>query len=79
MSSTTFGRVLYELTITIFLANSADDKLALFFFQKIGFDSSNYLSPKETFCLKCQIIFSGENKKNYLECRLLKFTEHVQH
>ena len=37
-----------------------------FFFslQKTGFDISCKLSPKETVCMKCQSLFSGENMKN---------------
>ena len=43
--------------------------------QIIGFDISCKLSPSEAICMKCQIQFSGENKKNVLnisKCRLLK-------
>ena len=57
-------------------ADSADDKMIFFFFnffQKIGFDISSKLSPRETICMKCQIPFSGENKKNISKCHLLKF------
>ena len=38
---------------------------------KTGFDISYKLSPLETVCMKCQIMFSGENK-NIPICRLLK-------
>ena len=34
-----------------------------YFSQKIGFDISCKLSPKETICMNCQSLFSGENKK----------------
>ena len=34
-----------------------------YFSQKTGFDSSCKLSPMETICMKCQILFSGKNKK----------------
>ena len=46
-------------------ANSADEKLMIFsyFSPKIGFDITCKLSPEETVCIKCQIIFSGINKK----------------
>ena len=48
-------------------ANSADYKVMIFFFlffsQKIGFVISCKLSPKETFCMKCQILFSRQIKK----------------
>ena len=57
---------------TIVLANSADDKLEIFF-QKTGFVISCKLSPEETVCMKCQNLFSGKNKnKNISVCRLLK-------
>ena len=44
---------------------SADDILKYFsyFLQKKGFDISCKLSPVETICMKCQILFSGKNKK----------------
>ena len=32
--------------------------------QKTGFDISCKLSPMETICMKCQILFSRKNKKN---------------
>ena len=35
----------------------------LFFFQKTGFDISCKLSPVETICMKCQILFSRKIKK----------------
>ena len=38
------------------------------FFQKTGFDISCQLSPKETFGMNCQILFSGKNKKNISKC-----------
>ena len=45
---------------------SADNILKLFsdfFFQKIGFDISCKLSPKETICMNCQSLFSEKKKK----------------
>ena len=39
---------------------------------QIGFEISCKLSPMETICMKCQILFSGENKKKISICRLLK-------
>ena len=46
----------------------------LFFPQKIDFDMSCKLSSGEAVCMKCQSLFSGENKKLYHEyCRQLKF------
>ena len=55
-------------------ANSADDKLMIFFLffffpQKTDFNISCKLSPPETICKKCQNLFSG---KNISICRLLK-------
>ena len=35
-----------------------------YFSYKIGFDNSCKLSPKETICMKCQILFYRKNKKN---------------
>ena len=37
-----------------------------YFPQKTGFDISCKLSPMETICIKCQIMFSGKNKKNVI-------------
>ena len=34
------------------------------FFPEKGFDISCKVSSKETICMKCQILFSGKNKKN---------------
>ena len=44
-----------------------------FFLQKIGFDISCKLSPKEIVCMKCQRLLSGKNEKYISKCRLLKF------
>ena len=41
-----------------------------------GFDISCKLSPLETICLKCQILFSGKNKKN-ISRHLLKMLRSV--
>ena len=45
---------------------SADNILKYFsyFSQKTGYDISCRLSPKETICMKCHILFSEKNKKN---------------
>ena len=44
-------------------------EIFLYISQKIGFDSSCKLSPKETICMKCQILFSRKKKeeKNFFE------------
>ena len=73
------GNVL-ELTFTTLLAISGDDKLVIFsyFSQKTGFDISCESSPKETICMKCQNLFSGEKKKKKNSvCRLLKILPRV--
>ena len=56
-------------------ASSAADTLVIFFFyfyQKTGFDISCKFSLSETICMKFQISFSGNNKKNISNCHLLK-------
>ena len=53
-------------TVTTLWANSADDILTIlfsYFTQNVGFYISCKLSPTETICMKCQILFPGENKK----------------
>ena len=55
------------LTLSTLWANSADNKLVIFFlifYWKIGFDISCKLSPKEAICMKCQIPFCllGDSK-----------------
>ena len=67
------------LTFTTLWANSADDKLMIFFlfFQKIGFVISCKLSSKETICMKCQSLFYGTNKKNISKFCLQKFLPSV--
>ena len=35
-----------------------------YFSLKTGFDTPCKFSPKETVCMKCQTMFSGENGKN---------------
>ena len=50
-----------------------NDQIFFFiFFKKTGSDTSCKLSPKETISMKCQILFSGKNKKNISKCHLLK-------
>ena len=48
------------------------------FFQRKGFDISYKLSLMETICMKCQILFSGKNKKNVSVCCLLKLPRVVK-
>ena len=62
-SKTTINGSQYMLTLSMLLANSADDKLMIFspenrirhFMQTVS---------KEKICMKCQILFAGKNKKN---------------
>ena len=50
----------------ILFSGTADDILKYFLYisQKTGFDILCKLSPMESICMKCQILFSGKNKKN---------------
>ena len=49
-----------------------------YFSQKTGFAISCKLSPLETICMKCQILFSREKKrKNISKCCLLKILPRV--
>ena len=44
---------------------SPDGILKYFYFsQETGFDISCKLSPLETICMKCQLLFSGNNNNN---------------
>ena len=70
--------VSFRFNITTLLGNSADNKLIVFvlfcfFSQKIRLDISCELSPKETTCMKCQMQFSGKNRKIVSRCHLLNF------
>ena len=53
------------------------DNIFLIFPIKTEFDISCKLPPLETFCLKCQILFSGKNEKNISKCHLLKILTRV--
>ena len=70
-----WGINLYH-SLGIFSRRQIDD-IFLIFFQKTGFDISCKLSPKETICMKCHILFSEKNKKNISKCRLLKILPRV--
>ena len=65
---------LVPLAFTTLLANSADDKFVtvFLFFKKTGFDILCKLSPMETVCMKCQLLFSGKKRKIISICRLQK-------
>ena len=43
----------------------------------MGFDSSCKLSPVETVCMKCQILFSEKNKKNIISLLSAEFAPRV--
>ena len=45
--------------------------------QKTGFYKFCKLSPLETICIKCQILFSGKHMKNVSKCRLVKILPRV--
>ena len=62
------GRFSRQQTFDIFLIFSSE----------IGSDTSCKLSPKETICMKCQILFSRKNKKKISKCCLLKFLPSMQ-
>ena len=47
------------------------------FYTKVGFDILWKLSPKETICMKCQSIFSEENKKNIIDLPYAEFAKRV--
>ena len=58
-------------SLGIFSRQQIDD-IFLIFSQKTGFDILCKLSAaEETICMKCQILFSGKNKKNISKCHLL--------
>ena len=46
-------------SLGIFSRRQTDNTFS-YFTQKTGFDISCKLSPKETICMKCQILFSGK-------------------
>ena len=45
-----------------------------FFLQKTGFDISCNLSSLKTICMKCQILFSGKNKKIIINLSSFEFS-----
>ena len=64
------------LTVTTLLANliqlMTNWRYFFYFSQKSRFDNSYKLSPMETICMTCQILFSGEKNKKIFWCHLLK-------
>ena len=80
MSSATVTVVISTLINTaLWVKFSADDILKYFsyFPQKTGYDISCKLSPKETICMKCQILFSEKNKKNIINLSSAKNAQRV--
>ena len=65
------------ITITTGLIQQMINWLYSYIFQKAGFDSSCILSPLETICINCQILFSGKQKKDISARRLLKILPRV--
>ena len=67
--------------LALWVKFAADDILKYFsyFSQKTGFDISCTLSPKETICMKCQILFSmklssAENAQRVVKVKMLLTT-----
>ena len=58
----TLGKIFSRRYIEIFFS--------VYISHKTGFDTSCKLSPMETICMKCQILFSGKTKKNMLSAEL---------
>ena len=52
-------------------------KYISYFSQKTGFDISCKLSPLETICMKCQMLFSGKNKKNIFSLSSAELAQRV--
>ena len=67
-----------QFSFTVLWANSDDEKLMIFF-SKFKFPEKRQLcklSSKELFCMKCQILISGENKKRYFRMLCVEFLTH---
>ena len=60
-------------------ANSADDKLMIFFLIFLENRIWHFMQILLTICMECQILFSWKNNKNISKCHLLKFfTQHAK-
>ena len=68
-----------HLSLALWVKFSADYILKYFsqFSLKSGFDISCKLSPMETICMKCQILFSGKNKKNVINLSSVELAKTV--
>ena len=58
-----FDSVVKVVTLRMMGKNFSVGYFKIFFSQKIRFDNSCKLSPQDTICMKCQILFSWINKK----------------
>ena len=61
---------------TLWIKSAEDNNVFLIFSQKIGFDISCKLFPKEAICMKCQSLFSWKKQKYFSE---YFFTQHAKH
>ena len=63
--------------LALWVKISADDILKYFYYlsQKTSFDMSCKLSPMETICMKCQILFCRKNKKTVINSSSAEFAE----
>ena len=52
-------------------------EIVFYFPQKTGFDISCKSSPMDTICTKCQIPFSGKNKKNIVNLLSAELAQRV--
>ena len=62
-------QVFFALNLTLSTLGkifSRQQKYFSYFSQKTGFGILCKLSPAETICIKCQILFSGKNKKTII-------------
>ena len=68
-----------NLTLSTLRKISADDRLMIFsyFSQETEFDISCKLSPLEKTCMKCQISFSRNDKKNNISLSSAEFAHRV--
>ena len=71
-----FFKVYHSL---VYFSRRQIDYICLFISQKIGLDISSKLSPTDTICMKCQSLFSGENKKKCFNISSAEnFTQHAK-
>ena len=65
------------LLLKLLVNFSAEDILNYFsyFSQETGLDISCKLSPMKTTCVRCQLLFSGKNKKNIINLSSAEFAQ----